>query len=43
MLLLFEVLGVADIGAPQVHVLLHLIVAVLYHTCMGLPWFKLWE
>lgn len=43
MLLLFEVLGVADVGAPHVHVFLHLVVAVLYHACMGLPWLKLWE
>lgn len=29
---LFEVLGVADVGAPHVHVLLHLVVAVLHHA-----------
>jgi hypothetical protein len=43
MLLLFEVLGVADVGAPHVHVLLHLVVAVLYHARVRLPWLKLWE
>lgn len=43
MLLLFEVLGVADVGAPHVHVFLHLVVAVLHHACVGLPWLKLQE
>lgn len=38
---LFEVLGISDVGTPHVHVLLHLVVAVLYHACMRLPWLKL--
>lgn len=40
---LLEVLGTPDVGVPQVHVLLHLVVAVLYHACMRLPRLKLLE
>lgn len=40
---LLEVLGVPDVGVPQVHVLLHLVVTVLHHARMGLPRLKLQE
>lgn len=40
---LLEVLGIPDVGVPQVHVLLHLVVAVLHHACMRLPRLKLLE
>lgn len=40
---LLEVLGVPDVGVPQVHVLLHLVVTVLDHARMGLPRLKLQE
>ena len=38
---LLEVLGTPDVGVPQVHVLLHLVVAVLHHARMRLPRLKL--
>ena len=38
---LLELLSVPDVRAPHVHVLLHLVVAVLHHACVRLPGLKL--